>query len=101
MLKAILEYTAHKVLPANLFMQDPVQLPPMLELPERMEGKPPPLPPPPSRAPYSTLPLMLELLERMEGKHNIYMLNFHPHLPTNPFTTSPSAILVSEFASGH
>lgn len=38
MLKAILEYTAHKVLPSNLYMQDPVQLPPMLELPERMEG---------------------------------------------------------------
>lgn len=38
LLKAILEYTAHKVLPANLFMQEPVELPPMIELPERMEG---------------------------------------------------------------
>ncbi|KAK7498137.1 hypothetical protein BaRGS_00010725, partial [Batillaria attramentaria] len=37
LLKAILEYTAHKVLPTNLFMQEPVELPPMLELPERME----------------------------------------------------------------
>jgi hypothetical protein len=38
MLKAMLEYTAHKVLPSSLYMQDPVHLPPMPELPERMEG---------------------------------------------------------------
>lgn len=38
MLSAILEFTAHKVLPSNFFLQESVELPPMGDLPERMEG---------------------------------------------------------------
>ncbi|XP_025115476.1 membrane-bound transcription factor site-1 protease-like [Pomacea canaliculata] len=38
MLSAILEFTAHKVLPSNFFLQESIELPPMGDLPERMEG---------------------------------------------------------------